>query len=373
MKKTTIARAFWAPYMLRQDTEHIQVLLRALLLVIIMFAYWISLALEIVESNGLESVFFTTGIVHLVISIIWFFHLRNDVSSANHRILWIVADAIIFSCLSVSSGIASIPFMFIFMLIVLDNGFRYGKKYALLSAIVVILGLTVNIILNPFFDTHLTLGTGVLFAILMLGAYTGILAKSLIDITNNLSLMATRDALTNLPNRRLFMEHLTRAMNTSEREDTYCACIFIDLDGFKFVNDNLGHGIGDLLLIEVSKQITHNLRDTDLVARFGGDEFAIAAQCFSVPTDAVIVANRVLQGINEITLIDSHPVSISASMGIAWFKKTDNNITDPDILIDYADKAMYAAKKAGKRCVMVVDQDGIISSSDNFLHNKNEF
>jgi diguanylate cyclase (GGDEF)-like protein len=314
-----------------------------------------------------HSNFYWLALLYGTLSLIWLIRLRTNITNTDQRISIIVADCFAYSGLIVFSGGNSVIFLFIYILVVLDNGFRFGKNCALIAAISTMFSFLVMLNITPYWDNHFPLWLGAFFGIGILGIYTGILSNTLSEETKKLEMMATRDSLTNLPNRRLFMEHLERSMNASERDKTYCACIFIDLDGFKKVNDTLGHGIGDALLIEVSECISHHLRDTDLVARFGGDEFAIAAQCFAVPTDAIVVARRVLKGIESIKFIQGNPIEISASMGIGWFNKAPGSIVDADNMIDNADKAMYAAKKAGKHCLMVIDTQGEILSAKEYL------
>ncbi|HEX8989419.1 MAG TPA: EAL domain-containing protein [Rhodocyclaceae bacterium] len=156
---------------------------------------------------------------------------------------------------------------------------------------------------------------------------------------------ANYDALTDLPNRRLFRDRLEHEVMKAERAGLYVALLFIDLDRFKEVNDTLGHHAGDLLLVEASKRICSFVRATDTVARLGGDEFTvIMSDLFD--TDRVgEVAQAMLNALAQPFLIGKDSVYISASIGITIFPSDAGNI---ESLLRNADQAMYAAKEQGR-------------------------
>ena len=166
--------------------------------------------------------------------------------------------------------------------------------------------------------------------------------------------LAFYDSLTNLPNRRLLEERLQQAFARCNRETRRGALIFIDLDKFKRLNDNHGHGAGDALLVEVGQRLEAVLRATDTVARFGGDEFVVVlAELASDYSEAAAVAERIAANIQKILSVpyelvfggaqDALTYRCSASLGIIMF---DGDCKDLDQLLDQADKAMYAAKKS---------------------------
>jgi diguanylate cyclase len=164
---------------------------------------------------------------------------------------------------------------------------------------------------------------------------------------------ATTDALTGLPNRALLADRVGQAMLAAEREGTSAALIVMDLDGFKAVNDTLGHGAGDALLREVGERTRRQLRDSDTVARIGGDEFAILLP----PPGDILSALTTARKIGEAL---AHPVGIgssighaSASLGIALYP---HHARTAEALLDHADAAMYAARRAG-RAVAVYDPE----------------
>ncbi|MCK9608134.1 MAG: PAS domain S-box protein [Methylomonas sp.] len=160
--------------------------------------------------------------------------------------------------------------------------------------------------------------------------------------------LAHFDVLTDLPNRTLLTDRLQQALAQVRREKAKLAVMFLDLDKFKPVNDNLGHGIGDLLLREVAKRLqTCIKRETDTVARLGGDEFVILLSPIDHAQDATSVAEKVVHALNQPFQIEQHTINISISLGIALYP---SHGIDAKTLLKRADNAMYQAKEAGRSC-----------------------
>ena len=156
---------------------------------------------------------------------------------------------------------------------------------------------------------------------------------------------ATHDPLTGLPNRVLFHEILTHATAHTLRTEKLLAVMFLDLDGFKNINDTLGHDYGDILLKEVAGRLNLQLRKSDMVARQGGDEFTILLQDIADVQDITQIAEKILAAVSEPIIADDHEMHVSASIGITVFPFDD---TDIEHLLRNADTAMYRAKEAGK-------------------------
>ncbi|GBG15093.1 uncharacterized protein NMK_2696 [Novimethylophilus kurashikiensis] len=156
---------------------------------------------------------------------------------------------------------------------------------------------------------------------------------------------ANYDALTGLPNRRMTLDRLDFEIKKSRRENLPLVVLFIDLDGFKEVNDTFGHDIGDQLLIEVSQRILKCVRESDTLGRIGGDEFVvILGEVVDIDsTDRIL--KEMLNAISEPYLLQNHAVTISASIGLALFP---DDSEDASTLLKSADKAMYEAKHRGK-------------------------
>ncbi|MGH9028307.1 MAG: putative bifunctional diguanylate cyclase/phosphodiesterase, partial [Acidimicrobiales bacterium] len=156
---------------------------------------------------------------------------------------------------------------------------------------------------------------------------------------------AFHDALTGLPNRRLFLDHLEHALRRSKRSNEQHAVLFADVDRFKLINDSLGHHAGDQLLIAIGEKLRQALRPGDVLARFGGDEFTVLLEGVDSIDDPINVAQRILDNVLEpISLPDGHEVVATMSIGIAI---TTSDKTRDDVLHD-ADVAMYQAKAKGR-------------------------
>ena len=157
--------------------------------------------------------------------------------------------------------------------------------------------------------------------------------------------LAYHDALTILPNRHLLHDRLQQALAQSKRSGKLAALLFLDLDGFKRINDTLGHGIGDLLLKSVAKRLKTTVRQVDTVARLGGDEFTVVLLEINHAQDAKDVAQKILKVISEPYKIEEHELFVTASVGISIYPDDGSDI---ESLIRKADIAMYRAKGQGK-------------------------
>ncbi len=156
---------------------------------------------------------------------------------------------------------------------------------------------------------------------------------------------AYHDALTGLPNRQLFMDRLTQAIARAKRSGSKFAILFLDLDGFKHINDNLGHDVGDLLLRGVSVRLVGCAREEDTVSRLGGDEFTIIVEDIQSTHEASEIARRTVESLAEPFMHDGDSLFVSTSVGIALFP--DNGSTTEELLKS-ADLAMYSVKDQGK-------------------------
>ncbi len=184
------------------------------------------------------------------------------------------------------------------------------------------------------------------------GIDSDITEKKLAD--EHLHYIASHDALTNLPNRSLFLDRLSQALQRSRRRLDYSfAVLFLDLDGFKVINDSLGHIYGDQLLQEISQRLQECLRPEDTLARLGGDEFTILVENIHSLEDAILIAERIHQALINPLYLNDKEVFSNTSIGIAMNNSAYQEAQD--ILRD-ADTAMYQAKANGKACYAVFDQ-----------------
>jgi diguanylate cyclase (GGDEF)-like protein len=185
----------------------------------------------------------------------------------------------------------------------------------------------------------------------MAGSQTDISSNK--TATEQLTYNAFHDALTDLPNRSLFIDRLQHAITASARRDkSHYAVLFLDMDRFKIINDSLGHLVGDKLLIAVGFKLTECIRPGDTVARLGGDEFSLLLDDVNGLNDAVYIANRIHQKLSIPLMIEGHEVYASVSIGIALgselYERAEEVLRDADI-------AMYEAKKRGNSCTEIFD------------------
>ncbi len=164
--------------------------------------------------------------------------------------------------------------------------------------------------------------------------------------------MAFNDVLTGLPNRELLLDRLKQAISVTRRSDRLLAVCYLDLDGFKPVNDRYGHHLGDVLLIKLAERLSQELRSGDTLARLGGDEFAILLNGLHTIFDGESIVSRILESIRQPFDIDDHHILVSGSIGVT-FCPPDK--VDADTLLRHADQAMYKAKDAGKSVFRLFD------------------
>ncbi|MEQ6887237.1 diguanylate cyclase [Halomonas sp. CS7] len=162
---------------------------------------------------------------------------------------------------------------------------------------------------------------------------------------------AQHDALTGLPNRALLADRLRVAMAQADRSGQRLAVVFIDLDGFKAVNDTHGHAIGDCLLVALAERMQDELRASDTLARLGGDEFVAVLMNLASTEEAEQVLHRLLAATAAPVEIEGRCLEVSASLGVAYYDAAEGG--DEDQLLRHADQAMYLAKEAGKQCFRV--------------------
>jgi diguanylate cyclase (GGDEF)-like protein len=163
--------------------------------------------------------------------------------------------------------------------------------------------------------------------------------------------LAQHDALTGLANRSLFADRLSQALAAAQRDKNRLALLYLDLDKFKPVNDTYGHAIGDALLRQVASRISERVRQSDTVARIGGDEFVVLLRRIDSAEHALDVGNSIRQTLNKVFVVETHELVISSSIGVAIYP--DHGRTEME-LSQRADSAMYQAKQAGRDVVCLV-------------------
>ncbi len=206
-----------------------------------------------------------------------------------------------------------------------------------------------------------------LIAILSLLGYFALrffrLNRQLTQQRNNLEMLASFDVLTGLPNRGLLADRLGHGLSQAKRNDQLLAICFLDLDGFKAVNDTLGHDTGDALLREVARRLTADLRAGDTVARLGGDEFVLLLHDIKDIEELDGALGRILATVSDPYLLAGQRAQISTSIGVTVYPFDD---VDADMLIRHADQAMYRAKQDGRNRYSMFDTDYASLKQDRF-------
>jgi diguanylate cyclase (GGDEF)-like protein len=177
-----------------------------------------------------------------------------------------------------------------------------------------------------------------------------LLHKEARNTAKMLESIALFDPLTGLANRRLLMDRISAALANARRNSTAMAVIYLDLDGFKQINDTRGHTVGDALLRIVAGRLVKGVREEDTVGRLGGDEFMIALWHVSNVDNVATVASKLIEAISMPYIIEGHTVAVTTSAGIGIYPTHGE---DADTLMKKADTALYAAKRAGKNAFRI--------------------
>jgi diguanylate cyclase (GGDEF)-like protein len=165
--------------------------------------------------------------------------------------------------------------------------------------------------------------------------------------------LAHHDMLTGLPNRSLFADRLQQMLAQAKRSTAHGALIYLDLDKFKPVNDTLGHNIGDLVLVTIAQRLHTAVRESDTVARIGGDEFVVLLPVIESKQDAITVAEKIRLALEQPFKINGHTIQIGSSLGIAVYPEHGE---DEISLMKNADTAMYHAKQNGRNNVQMYNE-----------------
>ncbi len=200
--------------------------------------------------------------------------------------------------------------------------------------------------------------------------YVGLIA----DITKakryeqQLEKIAHYDVLTGVPNRFLLIDRLQQAMAYAKRHNDLIAVVYLDMDGFKEVNDRHGHAAGDTLLIEISRKLQKTLRDEDTLARLGGDEFIIILRHLDDTSDAEMILQRVLETVSSTIRINDYALNVSASLGVTFYPQEE--AVDAEQLIRQSDQSMYNAKQSGKNryCFFDSEREYAVRTRHRIIH-----
>jgi diguanylate cyclase (GGDEF)-like protein len=343
----------------RKDSEHRQALLRlAILSVAVTYiTYHNRFSMQGLDFDSLVCQLLTIFSVFASSSILLHIYARPEINKTR-RLLGVIHDVGVCTVYLYFRHEKAALFLFIYPFITIGNGFRFGERALINSIIFSTLGLSFIFLAVPYWRNLPFVSFGLMANYLMVSIYTMFLLRALRSASEKLELIATHDSLTGLPNRSLALDHLKHSLEISRKNRHSVACVYFDLDGFKQVNDTLGHGAGDFLLKEVGRRTKILLRDSDLLARLGGDEFTIVLDSVQSKADAEVICRRVIEAVENINSILGHPVSVSVSVSVGCVIVTpetlDTNATE-DAVIRQADECMYLSKKSGRGRFTIID------------------
>jgi diguanylate cyclase (GGDEF)-like protein len=236
-------------------------------------------------------------------------------------------------------------------------GLRFGRHYLFAATAIAIAGMAWNLAASPYWQENLLFGGSIIFGLVAGAINAAILLeriaagnRRLAEKVDEIAALAWRDQLTRLPNRLHFQERLSQALAAAARKHGEVALLLFDIDGFKSVNDSLGHEAGDRLLQEIARRVGRRVRQSDTFARFGGDEFVVLMELNRGTSDAVRVAESIIRVIGGIDLFANAGIRVGASVGIVSWMPLPGEQPNSDELLKQADRAMYEAKRAGKGC-----------------------
>jgi diguanylate cyclase (GGDEF)-like protein len=341
----------------RTDSEHSQALLRVVILgTLLLHTAWLT-----ATASEAARFLWAINLTSVAVTVLLFAHVlyRPDASPVR-RIVGALHDNGAMTLYLYLSGPMGALAVFVFTFVTVGNGFRFGVPYLAASGVMGALGMAFLLVAAPGWASFGMIGAGVLLSHIVVTLYTGALLRRLHATQDELERLATCDALTGLPNRRFFIERLDDM--ASRRDCPNIAVIYLDLDGFKAVNDSLGHRAGDELLVQVARRLLSATRGSDTVARLGGDEFTVLLDAPLGPAAAHIVAARIIASIEKIESIGGAPVRVSASIGLSFAAAGAPfaSATLAGELLRTADEAMYVAKRSGKGRCHLVDLAGMV-------------
>lgn len=267
------------------------------------------------------------------------------------RYLTILSDLGITSFCTYSLGFGGLSLYPLYLWIMIGNGLRFGVRYMRIAGIVGVSGFMAATLGNGLVAEHPAVIGGLLVGMLLMPTFFLVMVKRLAAANQQLleqkaraEYRATHDELTGLPNRALLEDRLQLALKKTARRAGRIAVIFIDLDGFKAINDNFGHDAGDALLRDLADCLQQRLRASDTVARLGGDEFILLVEDCGSAEEVAAVIEQLMGCVGRYYGVGDYQTYVSWSCGVAMYPEDG---TDAVTLIQHADTAMYQAKAVG--------------------------
>ncbi len=330
----------------RPDSEHQAALIRIVIAFIASCYLVVAVRMDgVINAEEWHAVALAVFVVAFSISIFIGILIHPQIS-VPRRILSMIMDIGATTYALYLLGAIGTPVYGVYLFNACGNGFRYGPRYLYLSSALSVAGFMLVLATNEYWAAHRTMGVGLLIVLIVIPMYFASLVRQLHSALERMRTMATHDTLTGLPNRHSFYEQLRHTLRIAERNSAPFAVVFVDLDGFKPINDALGHAAGDTVLKSVARRLEQSVRKNDIVARFGGDEFVIILSDIH-KTAVPSVALKIIDTVAMPHEFNGKTVMLTSSVGIAAYPDSSRSV---DELVARADAAMYRSKRAGRNC-----------------------
>lgn len=255
-------------------------------------------------------------------------------------------------------------FLFMYPWISIGHGFRFGERYLFIASLFTSFGMLILFKVSSYWSSLVPSGLDIGLIFVLVASYTGYLLRDLSQIKEVLKQLATRDPLTGLVNRRIIEDQLPHMVAEHQAGNMSMGMIYFDLDGFKPVNDILGHEKGDALLKQIAGLVKKSVRAGDIVARVGGDEFVVVLNRIESEKDLASRGREILTKIESIKTLAGERIDISASLGCLLIgAKTPKELSSSQKLIREADRLMYASKKSGRGVLSLARTEDLWTTS----------
>lgn len=334
----------------RSDSEHIQALVRVAIGSIgtmYVFFFYASGKLNAGQHHMLfVASCFVLAAIGIFVSVI-----IQPQASPSRRLVGMALDFSATSYFMYVMEDLAILFFAVYLWVTIGNGLRYGARYLFTAMTVAIISFALVLANSAYWRGQWGFSAGLLIGLVALPLYFSSLLKQLEKQHDELKKLyeqmakhATHDSLTNLPNRKHFHDQLAKTIASAKQEKRIFTVLYLDLDGFKAINDDLGHAIGDQLIENTARRLEHCVRKGDMVARVGGDEFIVLLQDVA-SLDVSKIAEKIIEYLSRPLTLADRSLSVTTSIGVATYP---HDGADVNALIHSADSAMYEAKRSGK-------------------------
>jgi diguanylate cyclase (GGDEF)-like protein len=334
----------------RSDSEHAQALIRvAIACIVLLYLLFINTRGSL--TAGQHHILFVISFALLVAIGIFALIVIYPQASLTRRLVAMMLDFGTLSYFMYVMGDKGILFFSIYLWVAIGYGLRYGARYLYTAMAMSIISFTVVFSSSAYWRGQWGFSVGLLISLVALPLYFSSLLKQLNKQHNELKKLyeltarhATHDSLTSLPNRKHFHDHLAETIASAKRDKQIFAVLYLDLDGFKTINDALGHAAGDQVIENTARRLEQCVRKGDLVARVGGDEFVVLLRDVD-SLDVSRVAEKIIKIFSDPFSVSADPLYITTSIGIASYPQDGE---DANALLHNADSAMYETKRSGK-------------------------